>query len=117
MPTRSIRLSDSEASELQHLLAETGESEESLLRRAALRGIRDLRIEEGIRAFQTGRGSSDAAAVAGVPRAVFLQMLLDRGVTVLDGPGSFAEDLDVLAQRLGDDRLAGVARTLRRSET
>ncbi len=112
MPTKSIRLSDDEADELQQLLTETGESEELLLRRAALRGIRDLRLDEGIRAFQAGRGSTEAAQIAGLPRAVFVQLLSDRDIVILEGPSSMAAEIETLAERLGDTRLAAVARSL-----
>jgi len=112
MPTTSIRLSNDEADELQQLLSETGESEELVLRRAALRGICDLRIEQGIRAFQDGRGSTAAAMITGVPRAVFVQLLSDRDIVILEGPSSMAAEIETLAERLGDTRLAAVARSL-----
>ena len=105
MPTKSIRLSDEEADELQRLLAETGETEELVLRRAALRGIRDLRIEEGIRAFLNGRGSAAAAVVAGMPRAVFLQLLVERDIVLLEGPPSLSRELATLGEALDDARL------------
>jgi predicted HTH domain antitoxin len=112
MPTRSIRLSEAEANEIRQLRAETGEAEESLLRRAALRGIRDLRLELSIQAFSNGRGSAEAAAIAGLPRAIFLDLLADRGVTLLEGPSTLGAEAEALARRLGDQRLADVARTL-----
>jgi len=111
-PTKSIRLTDEEADELRQLRAETGEDEDALLRRAALRGLRDLRLDQGIQAFQAGRGSSAAAAVAGLPRAVFLEVMLDRGVTILEGPSTLSGELEGLARRLGDDRLTEIARGL-----
>jgi hypothetical protein len=111
MVTRSVQLSDTEAEELRQLLAETGESEEAVLREATVRGLRDLRLERGIRAFKEGRGSSEGARIAGWPRAVFLQELLDRGVVVLDGPSTLNESLAELGRRLGDERLIEIAGT------
>ena len=67
-------------------LAITSEIEAAVLKRAALRGLRELRTEQGILAFLEGRGSSEAAAIAGLPRAGFLQLLIDKGVTLLGGP-------------------------------
>jgi hypothetical protein len=110
MPTKSLRLSEAEAEELERLLAETGEAEETVLRRAALRGIRDLRLEQGIQAFSNGQGSTAAADVAGLPRAVFLQILIDRGITVLDGPSHLGAEVEALAGRLGDEHLVEAAR-------
>ncbi|MFN8634742.1 MAG: hypothetical protein U0893_12875 [Chloroflexota bacterium] len=112
MLTRSVQLSDEDAEGLRHLLAETGESEEELLRRATVRGIRDLRLELGIRAFKDGRSSGEAAAIAGLPRAIFLETLLDRGVVILGDTPSLGDQLAGLAQGLGDERMAKFARKL-----
>jgi hypothetical protein len=112
MVSRSVQLSEEEAEGLQHLQAETGESEEEILRRAAVRGLRDLRLEQGIRAFQDGRGSSEGARIAGLPRAHFLETLLDRGIEVLSGPSTMGVELAGLAERLHDKKLAKIARSL-----
>jgi predicted HTH domain antitoxin len=112
MPTRSIQLSDDEAQGLQRLHDATGEAEDALLERAVLRGLQELRLEAGIQAFKDGRGSSEGAAIAGVPRVVFLEMLADRGVKILDGPSTLATDLADMAQWLGNERLAEAARKL-----
>jgi hypothetical protein len=112
MPTRSIHLSDADAEGLEQLHAATGKTEDVLLEQAVLRGLQALRIEEGIRAFKSGLGSSEAAVIAGLPRAVFLHEMAERGVTILDGPSTLAEELAALAQDLGNTRLAAVARKL-----
>jgi hypothetical protein len=105
MPSKSIQLSEDEADELQRLRAVTGESEEDLLRRAAVRGLHDLRIEQAVLAFENGSGSTEAAKIAGMPRAPFLQLLIDRGVKLLDGPSNLGPTLVELGRRLGDERL------------
>ena len=116
MPTKTVRvsvqLSEEEAEELRQLQAATGESKEDVLRRAAVQGIRDLRLEQGIRAFKEGGSSSEAATIAGLPRAVFLQMLIDRGITLLDGPSTLGPALAELGRRLGDSRLTDAAQDL-----
>ena len=112
MVTRSVHLSDEEAEELRQLQAATGEPEEDVLRRAAVQGIRDLRLEQGIRAFKEGASSSEAAVIAGLPRAIFLQELIDRGVTLLDGPSTLGTALAALGHSLGDERLTEAARFL-----
>jgi len=77
-----------------------------------VQGIRDLRLEQGIKAFKNGNGSGEAAAIAGLPRAVFFEILLDRGVTVLDGPSTLGPALESLGRSLGDERLLEAAKFL-----
>jgi hypothetical protein len=112
MVTRSVHLSDEDAEALRQLQAATGESEEEMLRRAAVQGIRDLRLEEGIRAFKAGMSSGEACVIAGRPRAIFLQELIDRGVELLGPEPSLATQLAALGRALGDDRLVKAAKFL-----
>jgi predicted HTH domain antitoxin len=112
MVSKAVHLSEEEAEGLRQLLAETGESEEALLRRATVRGLRDLRLEQAIQAFKGGRSSGEAAEIAGLPRAHFLQMLLDRGVVILDNAPPLDEQLAGLADALGDERMAALVRGL-----
>jgi len=114
--SRAIQLSGEEAEGLGLLAAETGKSEEELLRRAAVRGLRELRLEQGIRAFKDGRGSSEGARIAGLPRAHFLETLLDRGVPILDGPSTLGPALAALGASLGDQRLIDAAQTVAREQ-
>ena len=58
-----VQLSEEEAEELRQLQAATGEAKEDVLRRAAVQGIRDLRLEQGIKAFKDGGGSGEAATI------------------------------------------------------
>ena len=109
MRTKSIRLTDEEASEVRDYAARTGEVEASVLKRAMLRGLREMRLDDGVLAYLDTRDSSYAAEIAGLPRAMFLQALMDKGVAVLDGPSNLIEELRALARRLGDPRLAAVA--------
>lgn len=106
MRTKSIRLTDEEAAELHEYATRTGEVEASVLKRATLRELRQMLLEDGILAYLDTRDSSYAAAIAGVPRAIFLQTLMDNGVTVLDGPSTLTEELRALARRPSDARLA-----------
>jgi hypothetical protein len=116
MQTKSIRLTDAEATQLQQYIATTGEIEAAVLKRAVLRGLRQLRLEQGILAYLETRDSSAAAEVAGVPRAELLQVLIDKGVTILDGPSTLASELSVMAEHLADERLAAAARKLAESK-
>ena len=105
MPTRSIDLTDDEANDLQQLLAATGETEAAALKRALARGLKDLRIEQAIRVFKERGSSSEAAVVAGMPRAHFLQLLIDEGVEVLSGPDTLDQELEGLAEVFEDPGL------------
>ena len=116
MVTRSVQLRDEEAEALRQLQAATGVSEDEILRRAVQQGIRDLRLDEGIRAFKGGLGSGEAAVIAGLPRAIFLQEMIDRGVVILDGEPNLSHVLGELGRRLGDDRMIGAAQALSESE-
>jgi hypothetical protein len=115
MQTKSIRLTDAEVAQLREYIARTGEIEAAALKRAALRGLRELRLEQAILAYLETRDSSGAAKAAGVPRAELLQVLIDKGVTILDGPSTLASELRVMAEHLGDERLAAAARKLTES--
>ena len=110
MATKSIRLTEEEAAELREYLAVTGEVEAVALKRAALRGLKDLRLEQGILAYLDGRGSAEAARIAGLSRAELIQVLIEKGITLLEGPSTLGAELEALAEALGDDRLAGAAR-------
>jgi len=114
--TKSIRLSEEEAEHLQRYVGLTGEVEAAVLKRAAMRGLKEMRLEQGLLAFFRGQGnvgSSDAARIAGIPRAEFLQILVDRGVTMLHGPWSLAAEIESLAEYVDDEELAAVPATLR----
>lgn len=112
LTTKSIRLTEQEAAELREYLDITGEVEAVALKRAAIRGIRELRLAEAIRVYLDERDTEHSARIAGLPRAQFLHVLADKGVTVLAGPSSLATELESLARRLGDQHLARVAAEL-----
>jgi predicted HTH domain antitoxin len=112
LTTKSIRLTEEEAAELREYLDISGEIEAVALKRAAIRGIRELRLAEAIRVYLDERDTEHSARIAGLPRAQFLHVLTEKGITVLDGPSSLAAELEGLARRLGDQRLARVAAEL-----
>lgn len=96
MVTKSIRLSDAEARELAAYLSLVGGTEAALLKEATLRGLREIRLARAVTAYIDGASSSEAARIAGLPRAPFLQALMDRGVAVLRGPSSVEAELEAL---------------------
>lgn len=115
MQTKSIRLTREEARDLEELVEETGEVEAAVLKRAALRGIREERIERGVLAYLRGESTSRAAAIANLPRARFLDLLAEKGVTLLQGPSTLGEELSLLARWFGDARLEAVSGRLQES--
>jgi predicted HTH domain antitoxin len=117
--TKSIRLNEEEADNLQQYVSLTGEVEASVLKRAAMRGLKEMRLEQGLLAFiqsQGSMGSSEAAQTAGIPRAEFLQSLVDRGISMFQGSWSLAAELATLAEDLGDEKLASIAAQLQQSD-
>ena len=116
MRTKSIRLTDDEAADLKHFVAAMGEVEATVLKRAALRGHKELRLEQGVLTFLGGAGSAEAAELAGLPRAIFLQTLIDRGITILPGPSTLGAELESLGADLGNERLQRAARMVAGSE-
>ena len=113
MQTKSIDLTDEEAAELRKYSEASGEGEAAALKQAALRGLREMRLEQAFRAYREGRGSSDAAEIAGLPRAIFLQLLIEHGESLIDEDPPLADQLGTLAKAFGDERLASAARKLR----
>ena len=112
MITKSIRLTEEEAAELRSFVAVTGEVEASALKKAALRGLYEMRLEHGERAYLRGMTSGQAAEAAGVPHVALLEALMDRGVKLLDGPSTLPEELRYLAKALHVAKLEAVAERL-----
>ena len=112
MITKSIRLTEAEAEELHDFTQAIGEVEASVAKRALLRGLRDLRIERGILAYLDGWSSSEAAELAGVGRAAMLEILMDKGITVIHEVPDLATQLATAARYLGSERLAAIAEKL-----
>jgi hypothetical protein len=110
--TKSIRLTDDEANELDEVVRLSGEVEASILKRAALRGLREDRLERAVLLYLRGGGTSEAARFARVPRARFIDLLVDKGISVLEGPSSLPEELDHVARLTNDRGLADVAAAL-----
>jgi len=112
MLTKSIRLTEDEAAELREYVDISGEIEAVALKKAALRGIRELRLSEAILLYLNERDTDRAARAAGLPRAQFLNVLAEKGISVLEEPSSLASELEGLARRFGNERLTQVAADL-----
>lgn len=109
LTTKSIRLTEDEVADLHAYLDASGEVEAVALKRAAVRGIRELRLAEAIRVYLEERDSAHGSRIAGLSRAQFLQVLTEKGISILEGPSSLASEMEGLARRFGNQRLAKAA--------
>jgi hypothetical protein len=105
--TKSIRLTEEEAGAVQEFVVHTGEVEATVLKRAMLRGLQELRLEQAILAYLSDGDSTAAAQVAGLPRARLIDRLIDHGVPLLTGPSTVRHEVAYLADALGSSRLHG----------
>lgn len=99
MPTVSVRIGDEEKSELDDV-AELLEQDRSTTMRQAIReGVETLRTRHAVERYQSGDVSvNEAARLAGVSIAEWLELAGDRGLTTqLD-----ATDLTFDAERAGE---------------
>src|SRR5689334_16800295 len=112
MLTKSIRLTEEESAQLREYLEQTEGVEATVLKQAAMRGLREMRLEQGLLAYLDGRSSTEAAEVAGLSRGDFLQVLIDKGITILEGPSTLGSELVELGERIGDEKLRDVAKNL-----
>jgi hypothetical protein len=72
----------------------------------------DRQLQRALLAYLEGRDAFGAAQIAGLSRAEFVQVLIDKGILVLEGPSTLSAELKALADKLGNSRLAQVARHL-----
>lgn len=99
MPTVSVRIPDDEKAELD-TVAELLEQDRSTTMRQALReGVKTLRTRHAVERYQSGDVSlNEAASLAGLSIAEWLELAQDRGLTTqLD-----ETDLSFDAERAGD---------------
>lgn len=120
--TKSVRLDPEETQALADLAGRLGCSEAALLRRWALEGIRETRIDLAILEFTKGRASPEQAALtSGLERHLFEAELLRRGIfgpgTLEESPRDWLRDLGRVATKLGSPALrAAVEQALERTQ-
>jgi hypothetical protein len=99
----AVRFDAQDEVEVANYVATTGEPYSAVLARATLRGIRAERLERGLLLYITDHDLDAAAAFAGLPRAIFIDELLNHGITILDGnPGDLLIDLERLDEHIED---------------
>jgi hypothetical protein len=112
---KSLRFSEAEEAEIRDYLKISGEQEAVMLERAAIRGLREERLEKGFLALVGGASSSEAATIAGLDRHAFLTEAVEKGIPLLDdGPEDMLRDLGQLAVLFEDERLAAAVETVSR---
>ena len=101
--TKSIRMTPAEAAEMAALVNETPYSEAALMREWVVKGMRQFRIDQAIRAYQEERADLRSAAErARLPVAVLLEEMAQRKVAALDREDAFGPGLDALREAFGD---------------
>lgn len=91
MSSISARLPDDEREELDEVAALLGLDRSETIRKALAEGLRDLRVRLAVERYQTGDVSvNEAARIAGVSLAEWLEIARDRNLTTQ----LTAEDLD-----------------------
>jgi hypothetical protein len=111
--TKSIRLTEDEAQELDDFVRESGEVEAAVLKRAALRGLREDRVDRAFLAYLRGETTARAAAIARASRARFIDLLAEKGIRVLEEPSTLTDELDLIARLSGDHRLSDATAAIR----
>ncbi|MHB8719590.1 MAG: hypothetical protein ACYDAC_11980 [Candidatus Dormibacteria bacterium] len=99
--TKSIRLTAAEVEEWAAFTELTGATEATAMKRALQRGLHAERLDQGFLAMHQGASTAEAAKIAGLPRAVFIEECLDHRVPI-DGPDEdWREALERGARALG----------------
>jgi hypothetical protein len=83
--TKSVRLTPAEVQQWAEFTTFTGETEATAMKRALQRGLQAERLDQAFLAMHRGASTAEAAQIAGLPRAVFIEECIDHQVAV-DGP-------------------------------
>ncbi len=98
-----VRFDPQDEVEVANYLATTDEPVSVVLARAIIRGIRAERLERGLLLYITDHDLDAAAIFAGLPRAIFIDELMNHGVTIMDGdPSDVVLDLGRLQEGIKD---------------
>ena len=99
--TKSVRLDEEEAHQLGEFAQLVGESEAAVLKRVVTRGLAAERLHRALGAYVDGATSTEAAEIAGLPRAVILEEAAARGLRVIDDIPGLDDDLGALLDEEG----------------
>lgn len=96
MPSISARIPDEDEATLEEVADLLGEDKSTVIRKALREGLSDLRIRLAVERYQSGEISTNQAArVAGVSVAEWLEIARDRNLTSQLSPDDLAADADV----------------------
>jgi len=99
--TKSVRLTPVEVQEWAEFTAFTGETEATAMKRALRRGLQGERLDQAFLAMHRGASSAEAAQIAGLPRAVFIEECLDHQVAFDRPDDDWGNSLERAATALG----------------
>lgn len=95
MPSISARIPDEDEKTLEAVAELLEEDKSSVIRKALREGLADLRIRVAVERYQTGEISTNQAArVAGVSIAEWLEIARERNLTSQLAPEDLEADVD-----------------------
>lgn len=96
MPSISARIPDDDEAALEEVAELLGEDKSTVIRKALREGLSDLRIRVAIERYQSSEISSNQAArLAGVSIAEWLEIAREHNLTTQLTPEDLAADADV----------------------
>ncbi|MDG5820244.1 UPF0175 family protein [Natronococcus sp. A-GB7] len=95
MPSISARVPDDDEETLEEVAELLDEDKSTVIRKALREGLAELRIRRAVEQYQTGEISTNQAArIAGVSVADWLEIARDRNLTSQLSPDDLAADVD-----------------------
>lgn len=95
MPSISARIPDEDEGTLEEVSELLGEDKSTVIRKALREGLSDLRIQLAVQQYQSGEISTNQAArVAGVSIAEWLEIAREHNLTSQLSPDDFATDAE-----------------------
>jgi len=99
--TKSVRLTPAEVRQWAEFTEFTGETEATAMKRALQRGLQAERLDQAFLAMHRGASTAEAAQIAGLPRAVFIEECLDHQVPLDEPDDDWLSGLERAAAELG----------------
>ena len=97
MPSISARIPDEDEQAIEAVAALLDEDKSTVIRKALREGLSDLRIRLAVQQYQTGEISTNQAArVAGVSVADWLEIARERNLTTQLSPDDLISDADTV---------------------
>lgn len=95
MPTISARVSEEEGERLEEVAAILDEDRSTTIRKALEEGLHELRVRKAVERYQAGDASvNEAARIAGVSLAEWLEIARERNLTAQLSPADLERDAE-----------------------